>query len=96
VPDPTLADLVPEDVPRLLRLLPTADLYLQVQVGGGAAPHPDPRLVPQGPPRTAPGGFTEADGRYYLACRRRFSDLADARAWLARHATLLLALARDE
>jgi hypothetical protein len=40
--------------------------------------------------------FTEADGRYYLACRRRFSDLADARAWLARHATLLLALARDE
>ena len=32
VPDPTLADLVPEDLPRLLRLLPTADLYLQDEV----------------------------------------------------------------
>lgn len=32
VPDPTLADLVPEDLPRLLRRLPTADLYLQDEV----------------------------------------------------------------
>ena len=32
VPDPTLAELVPEDLPRLLRLLPTADLYLQDEV----------------------------------------------------------------
>ena len=29
VPDATLAELVPEDLPHLLRLLPTADLYLQ-------------------------------------------------------------------
>jgi DDE superfamily endonuclease len=28
-PDPTLADLLPDDLPRLLRLLPEADLYLQ-------------------------------------------------------------------
>jgi DDE superfamily endonuclease len=32
VPDPTLLDLVPEDVPRLLALLPGADLYLQDEV----------------------------------------------------------------
>jgi transposase len=32
VPDPTLTDLVPEDVPGLLRLLPGADLYLQDEV----------------------------------------------------------------
>ena len=32
VPDPTLAELVPEDLPRLLRLLPGADLYLQDEV----------------------------------------------------------------
>jgi hypothetical protein len=32
VPDPTLADLLPEDLPRLLRLLPAADLYLQDEV----------------------------------------------------------------
>jgi putative transposase len=32
VPDPTLADLVPADLPRLLRLLPGADLYLQDEV----------------------------------------------------------------
>ena len=32
VPDPTLAALLPEDVPHLLRLLPTADLYLQDEV----------------------------------------------------------------
>jgi hypothetical protein len=32
VPDPTLLDLVPEDLPRLLALLPGADLYLQDEV----------------------------------------------------------------
>jgi DDE superfamily endonuclease len=32
VPDPTLADLVPEDLPALLALLPGADLYLQDEV----------------------------------------------------------------
>jgi hypothetical protein len=32
VPDPTLAELVPADLPSLLRLLPTADLYLQDEV----------------------------------------------------------------
>jgi putative transposase len=32
VPDPTLTDLVPADVPGLLRLLPGADLYLQDEV----------------------------------------------------------------
>ena len=32
VPDPTLADLVPEDLPSLLHLLPAADLYLQDEV----------------------------------------------------------------
>jgi transposase len=32
VPDPTLADLVPADVPGLLRLLPGADVYLQDEV----------------------------------------------------------------
>ena len=32
MPDPTLADLLPEDLPHLLRLLPTADLYLQDEV----------------------------------------------------------------
>jgi len=32
VPDPTLADLLPEDLPRLLALLPGADLYLQDEV----------------------------------------------------------------
>jgi hypothetical protein len=32
MPDPTLTDLVPEDVPGLLRLLPAADLYLQDEV----------------------------------------------------------------
>ena len=40
--------------------------------------------------------FAEADGRYYLACRRRFASLAEARAWLTRYGALLLALARDE
>jgi transposase len=32
VPDPTLAELLPEDLPRLLALLPAADLYLQDEV----------------------------------------------------------------
>ena len=32
VPDPTLGDLLPEDLPRLLELLPRADLYLQDEV----------------------------------------------------------------
>lgn len=32
VPDPTLAELLPEDLPHLLRRLPTADLYLQDEV----------------------------------------------------------------
>jgi transposase len=32
VPDPTLLDQVPADLPRLLRLLPGADLYLQDEV----------------------------------------------------------------
>ncbi len=32
VPDPTLPDLLPEDLPRLLALLPRADLYLQDEV----------------------------------------------------------------
>jgi DDE superfamily endonuclease len=32
VPDPTLTDLLPEDLPRLLALLPGADLYLQDEV----------------------------------------------------------------
>jgi hypothetical protein len=32
VPDPTLADLVPEDLPALLARLPTADVYLQDEV----------------------------------------------------------------
>src|SRR5215218_7018819 len=32
VPDPALADLLPEDLPRLLALLPGADLYLQDEV----------------------------------------------------------------
>jgi hypothetical protein len=32
VPDPTLVDLLPEDLPHLLRLLPAADLYLQDEV----------------------------------------------------------------
>jgi hypothetical protein len=32
VPDPTLADLLPEDLPALLALLPGADLYLQDEV----------------------------------------------------------------
>jgi hypothetical protein len=32
VPDPTLADLLPDDLPRLLALLPGADLYLQDEV----------------------------------------------------------------
>jgi transposase len=32
VPDPTLAELLPEDLPHLLRLLPRADLYLQDEV----------------------------------------------------------------
>jgi ABC-type glycerol-3-phosphate transport system substrate-binding protein len=32
VPDPTLLDLVPADLPRLLALLPGADLYLQDEV----------------------------------------------------------------
>jgi transposase len=32
VPDPTLTDLVPADLERLLRLLPGADLYLQDEV----------------------------------------------------------------
>jgi transposase len=32
MPDPTLTDLVPADVPGLLRLLPRADLYLQDEV----------------------------------------------------------------
>lgn len=32
VPDPTLADLLPTDLPRLLELLPRADLYLQDEV----------------------------------------------------------------
>ena len=32
VPDPALADLLPEDLPHLLRLLPGADLYLQDEV----------------------------------------------------------------
>jgi hypothetical protein len=32
VPDPTLADLLPADLPRLLALLPGADLYLQDEV----------------------------------------------------------------
>jgi hypothetical protein len=32
VPDPTLGDLLPEDLPRLLALLPRADLYLQDEV----------------------------------------------------------------
>ena len=32
VPDPTLTDLVPADLERLLRLVPTADLYLQDEV----------------------------------------------------------------
>ncbi len=32
VPDPTFVDLVPEDLPALLRQLPTADLYLQDEV----------------------------------------------------------------
>jgi hypothetical protein len=32
VPDPTLVDLLPEDLPRLLALLPQADLYLQDEV----------------------------------------------------------------
>jgi hypothetical protein len=31
-PDPTLVDLLPEDLPRLLALLPGADLYLQDEV----------------------------------------------------------------
>ncbi len=32
VPDPALLDLLPEDLPRLLALLPRADLYLQDEV----------------------------------------------------------------
>jgi hypothetical protein len=32
LPDPTLADLLPEDLPRLLARLPDADLYLQDEV----------------------------------------------------------------
>ena len=32
MPDPTLRDLAPEDLPRLLALLPRADLYLQDEV----------------------------------------------------------------
>lgn len=32
VPDPTLADVLPDDLPRLLALLPRADLYLQDEV----------------------------------------------------------------
>jgi hypothetical protein len=32
VPDPTLSDLMPEDLPALLALLPAADLYLQDEV----------------------------------------------------------------
>lgn len=32
VPDPTLVDLLPEDLPRLLARLPRADLYLQDEV----------------------------------------------------------------
>jgi DDE superfamily endonuclease len=32
VPDPTLVDLLPDDLPRLLALLPRADLYLQDEV----------------------------------------------------------------
>ena len=32
VPDPTLLDAIPEDLPRLLALLPRADLYLQDEV----------------------------------------------------------------
>jgi hypothetical protein len=32
VPDPTLLDLLPDDLPRLLRLLPAADLCLQDEV----------------------------------------------------------------
>src|SRR5262249_9596679 len=32
VPDPVLLDQVPPDLPRLLRLLPTADVYLQDEV----------------------------------------------------------------
>jgi hypothetical protein len=32
VPDPTLAELAPVDLPHLVRLLPTADLYLQDEV----------------------------------------------------------------
>lgn len=32
VPDPTLRELLPEDLPRLLALLPRADLYLQDEV----------------------------------------------------------------
>jgi hypothetical protein len=32
VPDPTLVEAIPEDLPRLLALLPRADLYLQDEV----------------------------------------------------------------
>jgi DDE superfamily endonuclease len=32
MPDPTLVDLLPDDLPRLLGLLPQADLYLQDEV----------------------------------------------------------------
>ena len=32
VPDPTLVDLLPDDLPRLLAVLPRADLYLQDEV----------------------------------------------------------------
>ena len=32
VPDPALAELVPDDLPGLLRRLPAADLYLQDEV----------------------------------------------------------------
>ncbi len=32
VPDPALVELLPEDLPHLLRLLPSADLYLQDEV----------------------------------------------------------------
>jgi hypothetical protein len=43
LPDPTLADLVPADLPDLLRRLPQADLYLQDEVE--VALHPTPTRV---------------------------------------------------
>ena len=101
VPDPTLLDAIPEDLPRLLALLPHADMYLQDEVE--VALHPTLTRVWSRRGRRgqrlveAPGTNTKQDGFGLVDWRGGWLDweLADGRRAAPFCAQLRRAVARS-